>query len=1181
MDKQVKKNNVANNPYQYTRGIRFSLEPVQEAQDFLKLIPESQETQIDLTQLGKDLISFYSKLNKLLLYYNKQKDKKEFYKSLSVNKNWIKRWHTEIFYMLIKNRNNQQGKYKLIDLHNELKKWFEVWKHHSEAIQEISKKLENNKSRDSEIFHHIKELISVRKLSYIESFLEELHGLKYSNLDKIKKELEDKVKKIAKNLKLAREEYALKVSSSIEIAKASFNYYTVNKKSKEYYKEEIECSEKDLYEKKYATVLSNKIKTIEGADVLFNSEQEKEWVKRFFKNKLNKEFKKDETLSLDETYRVIKDFKSEQKAIFYTLIPYIIKEKIDLDGDNQKTNYQDRSLLSSYTSYSNKKPSQDNFFKVKNKNLILYGYEFKKITKRSQLNNLFSLFNNDTAIKEFMEITKKLEKELNSEKKTALAKKRGKLLFRKTCKFQKYDIICKKHETIAKKRGKLIAQIKGIKTEKLESQQIQFWSMIYNLRDQKQLWLIPKSKRKEAYNFIYKPKREAPSWDSEGYLCCFESLTMRALHKLCFAEQSTFVKEMPEDLKNKQKEVKKIKTKNKDEFQEKQTKIMAFLKEILISDYAKEKLSLKEYDINQLNKATTFKDFEKQVENLCYHVKKVSLTNNEIQSFINDYDVTVLNVSSYDLQERNKNAYQTPESENRIHTDWWNELWKQQRDLNIESSTVREFGKIRLNPEFKIHYRKKDENLENYLKKRGFSVEDKNFKNRKIKNQMTVHFTLSLNAGKIYEDLAFANTEDLKEKIEKFNKELNQDKNFKTAWYYGVDLGNIELATLCIVKFRDNKLEPVFLKLDKDIQCYSLTKYNLQEIKKESEKIRFAVQNMSYFMKEKYLSNTKYFKKEDNLTCLDLTVAKVMKGKIITNGDIMTYLKLKKSVAKRRIFELYGKRVVNSSSKLEWKSYKDGKLDSERPKGVLTITTNEGEKTIYWYCTKYEDILIDSRKSIKYTQESIKNSLSFYLESLKKSNNNEHTPSIQKINHLRDALVSNMVGVISHLQKKYHGFIVLENLSKDTIDKHFSQHNENISRRLEKALYNKFQTLGLVPPHVKDIIQLKEDQKMDQIGVISFVSEENTSKTCPYCEEITNQDNDLKFNQKRFLCKKEQCGFDTYFFKDEKDRVQNYKPSLNIKNKNKEEFKKFKDIDDPDKVAAFNVAKKRMKNWQK
>ena len=1159
MNKQVKENNIANNPYQYTRGIRFSLEPVQEVKDFLKLIPESQNIQIDLTQLGEDLNSFYSKLHKFLLYYDKQKDKKEFYKSLSVNKNWLKRWHTEIFYMSIKKTNNQQGKYKLIDVHNELKTWFEEWKYHSKALQEISKKQENSKIRDSEIFHHIKELISIRRLSYIESFLEELHGLKYFNLDQIKKELEDEVKKIAKKLKLAREEYALKISSSIEIAKASFNFYTVNKEPKEYYKQELEDIEKDIYKEKYATVFSNKIKTIEGVEVLFHSEQEKEWMKRFFKDKLNKEFKKNETLSLDEICSVIKSFKSEQKGIFYTLIPYIIKEKINLDGNNQKINYQNK------------------FFKVKNKNFILYDYEFKPIKNRNQLNNLFSLFNNNEAIKTFIKKTEELEKELDPKRKTALAKERGKLLFRNTCEFKIYCRICKQYEKIAQKRGRLISQIKGVKKERLESQQTQFWSMIYNLRGQKQLCLVPKSKIKKAHGFIYKTKREESSLDVESYLCCFESLTMRALHKLCFAEQSTFVKDMPQELKNKHREVKQIKTKNKYEIQEKEIKIMEFFKEVLNSDYAKEKLSLKRYDTNQLNKATSFEDFETQMENLYYHVKRVSLTDNEFQSFVDDYDVTVLNIRSYDLQKRNK------KSENRIHTDWWNELWKQQKDLNIESSIVREFkvGKIRLNPEFKIHYRKKDKNLEDYLKKRGFPVEDKSFKNRNIKDQITVHFTLSLNAGKKYVDLAFSKTEELKEKIEKFNKELNQDKNFKTAWYYGIDLGNIELATLCIVKFKDNKLEPVFLKLDKDIQCYSLTKYNLQETKKESEKIRFAVQNMSYFMKEKYLSNTKYFKKEDNLTCLDLTVAKVMKGKIITNGDIMTYLKLKKFVAKRRIFELYGKRVVNSSSKLEWKSYKDGKLDSERPKSVLTITTNEGEKTIYWYCTKYEGILINSRKSIKYTQESIKNSLSFYLESLKKSNNNEHTPSIQKINHLRDALVANMVGVISHLQKKYHGLIVLENLSKDTIDEHFSQHNENISRRLEKALYNKFQTLGLVPPHVKDIIQLREEQNLDQIGVISFVSEENTSKTCPYCEEITNQDNDLKFNQKRFLCKKEQCGFDTYFFKDEKDRVQNYKPSLNIKNKNKEEFKKFKDIDDPDKVAAFNVAKKRMKNWQK
>ena len=49
-----------------------------------------------------------------------------------------------------------------------------------------------------------------------------------------------------------------------------------------------------------------------------------------------------------------------------------------------------------------------------------------------------------------------------------------------------------------------------------------------------------------------------------------------------------------------------------------------------------------------------------------------------------------------------------------------------------------------------------------------------------------------------------------------------------------------------------------------------------------------------------------------------------------------------------------------------------------------------------------------------------------------------------------------------------------------------------------------------------------------------------------------------------------------------KERVENYAPEIN-KASHKKEFDLFKDINDPDKVAAYNVAKKNhrsLKNWQ-
>jgi len=140
---------------------------------------------------------------------------------------------------------------------------------------------------------------------------------------------------------------------------------------------------------------------------------------------------------------------------------------------------------------------------------------------------------------------------------------------------------------------------------------------------------------------------------------------------------------------------------------------------------------------------------------------------------------------------------------------------------------------------------------------------------------------------------------------------------------------------------------------------------------------------------------------------------------------------------------------------------------------------------------------------------------------------------------------------------------------------------------LENALYNKFQALGLVPPHVKDIIRLREDVrdqqeskksqvKSSQIGAIVFVDEANTSKDCPYCEKKQEGNHyDEKFRQHRFICTghSSPCGFDTYHFKPEEEQVESPNPEVQ-KNTYRKEFELFKDIDDPDKVAAYNIAKK-------
>ncbi|MDE0119592.1 MAG: hypothetical protein OXM55_06250 [Bdellovibrionales bacterium] len=1310
------------NPYQYIRGVRFQARIDGRVSESFKTkhkaIGNEEVSKSNLSELAGLLSGFHTELKSLLYDTGSETEKEEFRKNLSVSKTWLKKWHKELFYSQIKKDNNRQGKYALKDLKGILH-FFEQklvsWGEHSEKIKKSAEASKNERFRHSDIATAIRALSSRELLDYIGDFLMEVHT-KSTELDNRVKKLKEDLENLREQLKTAEQEYLSFESPGIEIAKASFNYYTLNKRPKEYYEKEPQKAKDELCKNHFSKIQKTKNREYSWEFVnprseifQFKSDQEKKWIEKYCEKHLKDDLKTEINLTLDQTYSAMKDFKAEQKSIFYEVITHI--------ASNQNNSYEDKNsnhLLKGWQfPYS-----QQNVQGV-NTAFSLFQFKEKEIKKNQwTIKNILSLYKNesnkvtaDKAFEVFIHLTKQIQQSGDKKNKKTQTKKllqhpkhrflarrqnrlkndsslgfynnmdtipyksqnpkkdRGAFLFGKGCYFKEYEKFCEEYKKIAQKRGRLNAQIKGIEKEKREALQTGFWAFIYTTQTKKQLWLVPKDKCEAAKSFIYSPDRKNGSSEDSQCLSCFESLTMRALHKLCFAEQSSFVKDMPYDLKTLQQSAKEFKTKdeNKDlqeqKMKEKSQKELVFFKKLLKNEYAKEKLLLKNFNLQECYKAENLTEFEKSLEKACYHEKKISLTEGEKQDFLKKQDVTVLNISSYDLEGRNKNTYQTPVSANRYHTDLWQEFWKGVGVPSNRDRTVKGFkiGEIRLNPEVKIRYRKADEGLKKYFDKKKFPSK---FKHRRLQEGFTVHFTLALNAGKRYEGLAFARSEELLSKINDFNQKLNQEINFKTAWKYGIDRGQKELATLCLVRFNpdkdfyqvDNKniLKPTFPKDDKDsetIKCWTLKNCNYKEeytTKKGEKRERWAIKNLSYFVDERYLNNRELFE-EENIACLDLTTAKVIKGKIITNGDVLTYLKLKKTVAKRQLYELFQNGKINGNASLEPSTQENGSKEEERhrPDGVLNIKVSNGEeKTIYHYRKGFEDILINKEKNIKYNQQSIKDSLNHYLNELRE-NNNSHTPTILKINHLRDAIIANMVGVICHLQKTYPGFVILEDLSKSNIDKHRFKNEENISRRLENALYNKFQSIGLVPPHVKNIIQLREQQQtkrkqektskesmekeiknmekkiedvkkginsardaekkeelekklkdtkekisylekkknrlesnslmkenqnqFSQIGAIVFVPKEDTSKTCPCCPEKTPGNSDLKFRQHRFLCNNKACGFDTYYFKKEEEKVRDPNPSVKEEGY-KEQFNLFKDINDNDKVAAYNVA---------
>ncbi len=1222
--------------WQYTKGIRFKAESQGEIQN--SHLKHQQGGKADIAEFAQDSQQFVKDFKTFIFYKNEKTGQQGLVSKIDINKSWLKLFCGQNFYE--KTRHSGKGKgsgYSLKDvsfLQEKLNEWIKDWSKAVKTLSDLNDKPDESQNRRSDMALQIQMLKSHRMLNFMSQFLESInHKEEQQSLNQLK----DRFSKIEEAVKALEQEFLPSQGAGVLVARASMNYYTVSKKPKEYkkYQEDLE---NQLEGKTYA------IKKEQDGYAwydkgkkffTFKSKQEKEWLRRSLSG-INGSLKDETKLTIQETYEMMKEFKAEQKAVFYEIIRKI--------ANNERSEYE-----------------------IKNENFLLKGFKIPATDFKDweALNKTFSLFQfkNEEDYKKFTDLDKEIQRLAtkknqsgNPDEKKRLAsqitkkkKEKGKYLFGKNCYFKVYGEFCESFKTIAMKLGKLKAQIKGIEKERLEAVNTQFWSLIFEEIKQEKterfLWLIPKETAdfQEAKKFLDNLEGDKVQ-NPIGHVRYFKSLTMRALHKLCFAEESTFVKDMQKEdrsLHSMFKAAKEFKTDgDKQKLEQRREKELKALQAVLKSNYAQKHLDLEDFDLSKV----TLDEFEIELEKACYVVKKIPFNEQNKSYFLKEFDVSVFKLTSYDLEGKNKT------SQERAHTRLWRKFWEKG-----------EAEKIRLNPEIQIRFRKADDGIKAFLQKNKFDLKKDEFHHRRLQDQYTAHLTFALNAGAKHPELAFMKPEELRKKINDFNDDFNKRQDFEDLWKFGIDRGNIELATLCIAKFKKEEIyqykdkkfpKPTFPVGEEEIKCLELKPEYLthrEKAKPTDEREKEVIANLSYFM------DRKDWFEEKSCTCIDLTTAKVIKGQIVLNGDIRTYLKLKKENAKRKIYDLFHAGKIEPDEILHW-------IETEESDGLLVPSSIQDENVLkqqekpenyglYFHSDKFETILakeadecfadhgkefFDSEKLTKDEQQffgcdfekmtteqkakyRIRQNLEYYLDELRKLKDsregdksksqearkaNEHTPTIDKLNALRDSITANMIGVIFHLQKQYPGIVILEDLNKGTLDRHFNEHNENISRRLEMKLYQKFQTLGQVPPHLKDVIEIREAVREEyrskiekkpkdyqelskrkqgktdreikktlgeftmQLGAIVFTSEFETSGKCPYCENpwVWDKNNNeegltikkLKFQQQRYLCgkHKKMCGFDT-------------------KKLNSSDM--LAEINDPDKVAAYNVAKKIQK----
>lgn len=1149
---------IKNPKYSYMKSIRFNLIDTDNKLSDLKS-NSNQDSIINLDNIFSSYDKLIKEFKSLFFEVDKNKDYKrnnsENYilkRTIKIKKQWFKTYFKEGWNF--KEEKKQEIEKTQTKINETVSKFENLCKQLRTDIDH-DKNRAHKKHRNSN-FSSILQQIKNKDVFYLLNDLVK-QSINKNEVSKVNSLIKD-FSSFEKKLNQLSKEYLASQSLGIELYRSSFNYYTLNKSSKHYLKQ-IEKKIQNYKDEKNKTHIEFQNNSIKVNDMKLQLTSKDLEVMENIKSELKIKF----PLNLEESKYFMKLFKAKLKS--------------DLFKDCQKNN---------------------------------------------EIKDYSCLFNENKKLKKIFDLTREIQNENEFKEIQNLKKDRGEILKS----FENWKNFINSYRKISQDYGRIKTNIANYEKEKIDSQKLRYWNLFLKKDNQIYILFVPIEFRQDVKEKI----TNANTVNSPNKIFMIKSLTKRALHKLCFNEYGSFLNEMKKKKKETYNEIIKFKQKFREEFEQnkieklnqeliqelkkkkikfendelkrsknfvgfmknfenkkygqfkkqfkekieklnqkytkqKEEKTTKILKEVLQSDYAKSRLDLKDFDLQKVYLAQTSNEFEEELEKECYKILPYYIDNKLLSELETLFKVFKCKIQSYDLDKRFKNETQTPKSLEKRHTrEYWNEFWQK---LNQ--------SKIRLNPEIRVNYKEKDNEMERYLWKR-YNVDKEKIKenkygfNRNLQDKYIINFSFLVNTGKKFLDLGFADSNEIKHEIEDFNIDLN--KKMKNPFFCGIDIGEVELASSAIYAFDDKHkyqfnnqkfIRPV-IPDNLPIKCLRLKKeYYTKSRKPSKQKVNFKkieerqiISNLSYFSDQEELFD------EISPFALNLTCSKVINGVIIENADILTYLQYMKKLAKRRLFEIYSKGFLETDNKKH--NFQDLKLDWQYPKEsnkyksnnlILCDKENKIVKAkIFTFIYEYEGI---KTKNGEYEFDSMKDYFNKYLNKLKKikkSNDNKIIKEdIPRINNLRDALVSNMIGVLNLFNKFVDLYVVLENIPNK------NKQDEYLIKRLESALFQKFQTFGMVPPNVKNLIkikkmlQTKEDKdsgKEIQIGNILFINERKTSQTCPYCE---NSDNNQDHEKGIFLCSK--CNFST----NDKEKIH---------------LTELKILKSCDIVAAYNIAKK-------
>lgn len=772
------------------------------------------------------------------------------------------------------------------------------------------------------------------------------------------------------------------------------------------------------------------------------------------------------------------------------------------------------------------------------------------------------------------------------------------------------------YRKVAQQHGRLYAQLKGIEKERNESQMISYWAMILQSGSKHKLVLVPKEKASELKNGLNVSEDKT----SNTKLFWFESFSFRSLQKLCFSNIESGSNKFYSDLRNEAEFSRKYSFGGKfisGEFdlQGDEQKKIEFYKDVLSSRTAGKMLSISKEELKQEVLDVDFDcldDFKVALERVSYK-RMFTVNPHIIDALKSDFAAQVFDITSLDLrhEESCKDKETVFEYSDKMHTRIWKEFWSEDNeDSNFD---------VRLCPEITLLYRKpKSSRIAKY-------GADSTQRNRYLHEQLTLVTRFTERSNSPGRELSFLAEEDEKKIVENFNREVLKE-DFRFA--LGIDNGEVELSTLGVYlpQFAQESNDATFEMLKK-VDEFGFPTLTIRDLKYKEKDIkgidRRVVQNPSYFIKEdlycrtfgkshqEYEAMFETLFERRNLLTLDLSTAKVISGHIVTNGDVVSLFNLWKRHAQRNIYAMMEHQLAEGSVEIELKrSYelsdnerqtfidylnadnkKYEKLSkTDKSKYVTWIydrwngkeVENKDFENVYNECKRkgnFADIVLyavctnagkvetvvdvfDVRNVFKLrkdfdclmSQEEIKAELNRY--NVRVISDEELDLNLRQT---KSSLVANVIGVIDFLYARYkekfggEGLVVSEGFGVSKVEQDLEKFSGNIYRLLERKLYQKFQAKGLVPP-IKNILMFREEDNNREskksvpflhIGNICFVDPSGTSQNCPVCENGKLGHTEICPNN---------CGFKSEGIMHSNDGIAGY----NIAKRGFLEFKKLK-----------------------